>query len=219
MCIVSIFSDNQENFILTHNRDETILRPSSDEIQTREIFNRNFTGPVDLVSGGTWIYHSENYAVCILNGAYEKHEHRPSYRMSRGLVILELLKYNLMDEFIEEVNLEGVEPFTMIMLNRNSNEKKILVWDEIQKYKEDVSGEKLIVRSSAPLYSVEERNNHFHSFEKLIHPNSTSIFQLQDELKMLKNNKFLTVQTTSITQIIQNNSKINLKFCPIGNSN
>lgn len=215
MCIVSIFSDNQGNFILTHNRDETILRPSSDEIQTREIFNQSFTGPMDFVSGGTWIYHSENYVVCILNGAYEKHTHRPPYKMSRGLVILELLKYNSIDEFIDKVNLMEIEPFTMIMLNRISNEKKILVWDEIQKHKEDVSDEKLIVRSSSPLYSVEEKELHKKAFENLDNQIPDVIFQLQDDLKMLENNKFPTVQTTSITQIAQNNQQIDLKFCPI----
>ncbi len=215
MCIVSIFSDNLGNFILTHNRDETILRPSSDGIQTHEIFSKSFTGPMDLVSGGTWIYYSENYAVCILNGAYEKHSHRPPYRMSRGLVILQLLKYNSMDGFIDEVNLDGIEPFTMIMLNRNSDEKKILVWDEIQKYKEDVSEEKIIVRSSSPLYSIEEKSSHKQAFENLEKLDSQTIFQLQDELKMLENNKFPTVQTTSITQIIQNHQQIDLKFCPI----
>ena len=92
MCIVSIFSDGEGNFILTQNRDESIFRPTSDEIITREKFHQNFTGPVDLVYGGTWIFYSDQMVCCILNGGYLKHSHRPPYRLSRGLILLETLK-------------------------------------------------------------------------------------------------------------------------------
>src|SRR5690606_8213120 len=135
LCIVSIILDFPVNFILTNNRYESILRPSSDDFQTRKMLGRELTGPVDLVSEVTWIYYAENFVCCILNGGYENHSHRPPYRMSRGLIILELLKYNSIDEFIDVINLEGIEPFTMVMLNRNSDEKKILVWDEFKKYR------------------------------------------------------------------------------------
>ncbi len=215
MCIVSIFSDETGNFILTHNRDESVLRPSSEGIEKHERYGRAYTGPVDLNSGGTWIYYSENYVSCILNGGYIKHAHRPPYRMSRGLVILELLKYASMDEFINEIELDGIEPFTMMMINRHSNEKKILIWDEKRKYREDVSGERLIVRSSSPLYTEEEKTEHKAAFGNLEEINSEKIFELHDELKMLQNDKFPSVQTTSITQIVQMENKLDLKFCPI----
>lgn len=215
LCIVSIFSESPGNFILTQNRDESILRPSSDDFQTREIHGRKYTGPVDLVSEGTWIYYTENFVCCILNGGYENHSHRPPYRMSRGLVILELLKYNSIDQFINAIDLDRIEPFTMIMLNRNSDEKKILVWDEIQKHREDLSGEELIVRSSSTLYSESEKEIHRQAFENLTDKSPKSIYDLQDKLKMLENKKYPTVQSTSITQIIQNANQIKLKFCPI----
>jgi len=215
MCIVSIYSNEKGNFILTQNRDETHLRPTSDKIETRKFNGKDFTGPVDLVSGGTWIYYSGKYVACILNGAYKKHFHRPPYRMSRGLIILELLKYNSMDEFMDKIELDGIEPFTMIMINRFGGEKKILVWDETKKYKEDVSNEKLIVRSSSTLYTEEEKQEHRQLFLNLNAHEPDEIFKLQDKIKMLENNKFPTVMTTSITQIIQTKNEINLKFCPV----
>lgn len=215
MCIVSIFSDEKGNFVLTHNRDETHLRPTSKRVETREIHDQEFTGPVDLVSGGTWIYYSEKYIACILNGAYIKHSHLPPYRMSRGLVMLELLRYDSIDEFIQEIDLNEIEPFTMIMIDRFSLEKKILVWDGLKKYKENVSDEKLIVRSSSTLYTEEEKQRHVKYFLNLDTVFPDEAFKLHDKLKMLENNKFPTVMTTSITQIIKNENQIHLKFCPV----
>lgn len=215
MCIVSIFSKDNGDFLLTHNRDESRLRPFSDQVQTSEYHQKKWTGPIDLVSGGTWIYYSEKFTVCILNGGYVKHSHRPPYRMSRGLLILELLRYDSIDQFISITDLEGIEPFTMMMLNMNSAEKKILIWDGSQRFVEDRSAEKLIVRSSTPLYTVEEKSVHFKSFDELENPTPERVFELHDRLKMLPNNKFETVQTTSITQISHKHHQTDLKFCPI----
>lgn len=215
MCIVSIFSLDNNNFILTHNRDESHLRPTSNKIFTEEINDKKYTGPKDLVSGGTWIFYSSEYVCCILNGEYKMHPHQPPYRKSRGLVLIDLLNYNSIDDFVEKVNLDGIEPFSMIMLNRKINEKKVLVWDEIKKHLEDHSNEKLIVRSSSPLYSDEEKLSHKQEFENLKLINSPDIFKLHKELMMFPNEKFTTVQTTSITQIEVQNQQINLKFCPI----
>lgn len=215
MCIVSVFSLENNDFILTHNRDESHLRPTSNEIFTEEINGKKYIGPKDLVSGGTWIYSSDNYVCCILNGEFKAHTHQPPYRKSRGLVLIDLLNYSSFDEFSEKVELDGIEPFTMIVLNRKSNEKKILVWDETTKHLEDHSNEKLIVRSSSPLYSNEEKLFHKSKFEILNSQNPDDIFQLHKELMMLPNEKFSTVQTTSITQINVQNQEIKLQFCPI----
>ncbi|MFV0304485.1 MAG: NRDE family protein [Moheibacter sp.] len=216
MCIVSIYSHSDNEIILTQNRDESILRPTAENIQTKQIHEKLYTGPVDLVSGGTWMYHSEDYLVCLLNGGYQKHKHQPPYRMSRGILVLELLRYRFIDKFTKEVKLHGIEPFTMIMISRKSNEKKILVWDGNQKSIEDVSEQNLVVRSSSTLYSDEEKTHHKKYFENLKGDyNPKKIKKIHHQLKMLKNNKFPTVQTTSITQITQSKDLVKLKFCPI----
>lgn len=215
MCIVSIFSSGKNDFILTHNRDESHFRPTSNEIFTETINDKEYTAPKDLVSGGTWIFYSEEYVCCILNGEYKIHSHQPPYRKSRGLVLIDLLNYHSIDEFVEKVDLEGIEPFTMIMLNRKINEKKILVWDEKTKHLEDHSNENLIIRSSSPLYTIDEKLSHIEKFKKLRNQDSDEIFKLHKELMMLPNDKFETVQTTSITQINVKNQQIKLKYCPI----
>lgn len=215
MCILSIFSKQNGDFILTQNRDESYLRPTSDEILTRKFEGQKFTGPIDLVSNGTWMYYSDNYVVCMLNGEYEKHSHRPPYRKSRGLIALDFLNYSTVNEFVEQINLEGVEPFTMVMLDRHSSAKTILVWNGHHKYLEDHSGKKLIVRSSSTLYNTEDKLVHLTEFQDLTNPNEEMILQKHHELKMHPNDRFPTVQTTSITQIIQIDNQIELKFCPI----
>src|SRR5690625_5784769 len=87
----------------------------------------------------------------------------------------------------------------MIMLNRKINEKKILVWDVKAKHLEAHSKENLIIRSSSPLYTIDEKLSHIEKFKKLKNQDSDAIFKLHKELMMLPNDKFETVQTTSIT--------------------
>lgn len=215
MCVLSIFSKPNGDFILTQNRDESIYRPTSPNIETREFYGQKVMSPIDLNSGGTWIYYTDKYAVCVLNGGYENHSHRPPYRMSRGLVILELLKFDSMDEFIAEINLEEIEPFTMVMIDFKLNQKQILVWDGKQKFIENLSDEKLIVRSSSTLYDASEKLFHKENFEKLDSINPEEIYKIHQKIAMPKNDKYPTVQSTSITQIIHSGKNTNLKFCPI----
>lgn len=215
MCILSIFSKQNGDFILTHNRDESIYRQTSPNVQQNQFHGQMVIGPVDLNSGGTWIYHTQNYVVCVLNGAYEKHEHRPPYKMSRGLVILELLKYKSIEEFISLIDLNEIEPFTMVMIDIKNQEKQILVWDGTQKFTEDKSTEPLIVRSSSTLYEESEKVFHRNAFENLQKVEPESIYELHTRLSMPKNEKFPIVQSTSITQVVHSVQTIDLKFCPI----
>lgn len=215
MCILSIFTKDHGDFILTQNRDESIYRPTSPNIETREFYGQKVTSPVDLNSGGTWIYYTSKYVVCVLNGGYENHSNRPPYRMSRGLIILELLKFNTIDEFISEINLDEIEPFTMIMIDLESNQKKILVWNGHDKFVENLTEEKLIVRSSSTLYDFSEKLYHQQNFEKLNLINSEKIYKIHQKLAMPKNDKYPIVQSTSITQIVHSGKNTDLKFCPI----
>lgn len=215
MCILSIFSKQNGDFILTQNRDESHLRPTSDKIENRKFGTKEFTGPIDLISTGTWMYYSKDFVVCILNGEYEKHQHRPPYARSRGLIALDFLNYSTVNEYVEQINLENVEPFTMVMLDRHSSSKNILVWDGQHKYLEDHSDEQLIVRSSSTLYDAEEKLIHLTEFQNMTNPTKEIILEKHDDLKMHPNDRFPTVQTTSITQIIQMDNQIELKFCPI----
>lgn len=215
MCIVSLFFEEGGDFTLTHNRDESILRPFSKSIETKEKFGQWYTAPVDLVSGGTWIYYSSQFAACVLNGAYKPHRHNPPYRLSRGLLILELLQYTSLEEFSAKVDLNGIEPFTMMMVDKLNRDARVLVWDEKQKYLEDLNGREIVVRASSPLYTPIEKEDLEQLFMEMKHPNPDEIFAMQDRLKMTDNKEVPIVKTTSITQIVHRNGKSHMKFCPI----
>lgn len=215
MCIISVFTSENEDFILTQNRDESYLRPTSDEIISNEIHNQIYFGPQDQVSGGTWLYYSEQYICCVLNGEYKKHSHNPPYKMSRGLLILEVLKYPSIQTFINEIDLKGIEPFTLLIIDRKSKEKIILVWDETTKHIEDLTFVNEIIRSSSPLYTCAEKEFHKSEISSLKNKTPSEIFNLHNALKLEPNNRFPTVQTTSISQLISENNQISLKFCPI----
>jgi len=54
--------------------------------------------------------------VCLLNGAFHPHPHQLPYNRSRGLVVLEAFQYESPFQFYQQINLEGVEPFTLVMV-------------------------------------------------------------------------------------------------------
>jgi hypothetical protein len=73
--------------------------------------------PKDPQGKGSWIAASEDERmVCLLNGAFHAHSHRPPYDRSRGLIVLEAFQYETPFDFYRGVNLVGVEPFTMILV-------------------------------------------------------------------------------------------------------
>lgn len=215
MCIVSIFFEEEGDFILTHNRDEYIFRPFSEKVENKEKFGHPYSAPTDLVSGGTWIYDSSRFVACVLNGAYKPHKHHPPYRLSRGLLILELLHYSSLEEFIEKVDLEGIEPFTMIMVDKLNRDAKILVWDEYRRYTEELKGQKVVVRASSPLYTESEKERIELIFKKMKDPGPEEIFETHNRLKMTDNKEIPFVKTTSITQIEYKKERTHMKFCPI----
>ena len=95
MCTVSfIFTDGK--VILTSNRDEKILRPTAIAPKKYSINNKNIFFPKDAKAGGTWyaVTDEANVAV-LLNGAAEKHQLKPSYRKSRGLILLDIISVGL----------------------------------------------------------------------------------------------------------------------------
>jgi uncharacterized protein with NRDE domain len=117
MCTVS-YVPLENGFILTSNRDELADRPTSlapNFYATEEGLSLYY--PKDPMGKGSWIATSEDErVVCLLNGGFHTHQHRPPYNRSRGLIVLEAFQYETPFHFYQAVDLNGVEPFTMIMV-------------------------------------------------------------------------------------------------------
>jgi len=117
MCTVS-YVPLEKGFILTSNRDELAGRPTSlppDFYITEDGLSLYY--PKDPMGKGSWIATSEDErVVCLLNGAFHTHKHQPPYNRSRGLIVLEAFQYETPFDFYQSVDLNAIEPFTMIMV-------------------------------------------------------------------------------------------------------
>lgn len=137
-------------YIFTHNRDEKPIR-ASDQITTLKQYNYTITYPKDKGAEGTWLfYRSDGLAAFLLNGAFEKHSKREKYRLSRGLIMLDLAKSMDADVWLRQINLIDIEPFTLLVYNKD--QLKEFVWDGSQKHIQPVSSHHPKMWCSATLY-------------------------------------------------------------------
>lgn len=155
MCTVTYLPLKGPNYILTSNRDEAPAR-SPQNITRQHIAGQEVAFPRDEAAGGTWIaISSANRLACILNGAFEKHERRPPYRRSRGLMALDFFEYPSANAFLNNYIFDGMEPFTMIVLERGSLLE--FRWDERQRHLLWMNARQPHIWSSSPLYPEDVR--------------------------------------------------------------
>lgn len=115
MCVLT-YLPNKNGFFFTNNRDETLARPKAVPPKKYIIAGKEVYFPKDALAGGTWLATSESFTLCLLNGAFEKHLPNPPYRQSRGQIIVDFFQYCNVDTFLEEYNFEGIENFTLIIV-------------------------------------------------------------------------------------------------------
>lgn len=165
MCTVSFVCSN-DTIIITSNRDEKIIRPSAIPPKNYTLNGKNIIYPKDAKAGGTWYVVDENGTVLVLlNGADEKHQVQLPYRKSRGQIVLEMISSASAKEFWNEIDLENIEPFTLVLFQ----DKKLfqLRWNGAEKSIVDLEIDKNYIWSSSTLYSKairEQRSNWFYTF-------------------------------------------------------
>ncbi|HQU58715.1 MAG: NRDE family protein [Phaeodactylibacter sp.] len=209
MCTVTYLPQGKNGFIFTSNRDEAPQR-SPQRISRVELAGQALVFPRDETAGGTWIAISNaNRMACILNGAFEKHERRPPYRRSRGLMALDFFDFPSAGAFLQEYTFQGMEPFTMVIYERGDLWE--FRWDEQQQHIRQLDTTQTYIWSSAPLYGPEirERREQWFNDWKAAHPN----FDQEDilhfhhtagegdswnDVVMNRNNIVRTVSVTSI---------------------
>ncbi len=219
MCTVTFLPLGKSNFILTSNRDEQKERATLFPKKYIED-NVELVFPKDKLAGGTWIgVSSKKRLVCVLNGAYENHKKRNSYKKSRGLIAKEILKDENFTTYIENLDLEGIEPFTLIIVDWNASLNLYeLIWDEQQKRFSKLKNEPKIW-SSSTLYSNKIRemrkkwfkdwieNNEFLS-ETILAFHSSEIGDKEQAILM----KRPTVETVSITSIKKEGTIVEMNY-------
>jgi len=220
MCTVTIIPKGKNDFVLTSNRDEAPSRISLAP-DFYNVENTKLLFPKDEFSGGTWIGVSEkNRLICVLNGAFEKHERKAIYRISRGVVAKHFMVANSIVETIEAYNFEDIEPFTIIITDWNSALKFYeLVWDGKEKHFAELPLEPRIWSSSTLYNSVmrKERSQWFEDFKAENILNEQSLLKFHktagknnDDYGVVMNRQF--VKTTSITQVNKQGDALEMRY-------
>jgi uncharacterized protein with NRDE domain len=220
MCTVTYIPQAAGNFILTSNRDENAAR--SPQNLTRFVQDGNeLIFPQDTSAGGTWIAAAaDNRAVCLLNGAFEKHQHRPPYKRSRGVMVLDFFSYPSAPVFFEKYDFEGMEPFTFVMVDDGKLYE--LRWDEKNTHARQLDNKDYYIWSSSTLYPKEIREQRKGWFAEWRHERvDFSLEAIQhfhanggkgDTWNGFVMNREDRVQTVSITNIVKKENSIELIY-------
>jgi hypothetical protein len=174
MCTVT-YIPLKEGFVLTSSRDEKTVR-STAKLQAFVDLKTTLVYPKDMLAGGTWIAASNKKQIaCLLNGGFENHTKDYEFGQSRGQILLASFNYDSQLEFMSSVNLEGVKPFTLLLIDyQNDILFHELVWDGEKKHIAKINPENPRIWSSVTLYSKEDREIRQSWFNKWIIDNQES---------------------------------------------
>ena len=225
MCSLSYFAKSNK-IIITSNRDEHIDRASAISPQ-HLIFNGiSCYCPIDPASNGTWFSVREDGLVLVLlNGADTAHKPNPPYRISRGLILVELLGKKNPEIYWEDINLDGIEPFTIVLYK---NSKLIqCIWNGNLKSSYELNATSPKLWCSSTLYSDIQYSSRLESFHTLINNKGKEIND-DDILQLHKNpdssskpgfllNRNDTMLTKNIIQCVITNNNFSLKHLDVIN--
>ena len=150
MCTVTYIPLGNSDFMLTSSRDIPFAREKAEHPKKEVEDGVELYYPKDGKAGGTWIgASSKNRLICLLNGGFVYHTSRASYAKSRGLIVKELLKADDIRIGLNQVDLIGVEQFTLTIVDWNDSLKLLeFVWDGSKKHIKLMSQEPHIWSSS-----------------------------------------------------------------------
>jgi len=212
MCSLSFIPISDKEFILTTNRDED---PGRVALCPQKYLHNGveLVYPKDSKANGSWIVSNcIDTSLCLLNGAFERHQRQIDYRRSRGLTLLDFFNYANLDDFIGKYNFKGIEAFTLIIVENKSKVRLTeLVWDERELFVKELESHEAYFWSSTTLYTKEmkiEREKWFREwFDKETQIDQKSILNFHKvggagnmEYGLFMNRRNL-VRTVSITQI------------------
>ncbi|OYU79169.1 MAG: hypothetical protein CFE23_15345 [Flavobacterium sp. BFFFF1] len=225
MCTVS-FVNAGGKIIITSNRDEQVLRPAIPPSKY-VVQDKNLIFPKDPKAGGTWYAVDEQANVLVLlNGAAEKHKHLPPYRRSRGLIVLDLLGSDSAIKSWADIDLENVEPFTLVLFFG----KKLyqLRWDGSEKSTVSLNENQNHVWSSSTLYPKDVRERRAAWFSTFLDtkPEVTEKDMLhfhrytesEDTEYGLVINRNDLLKTLSITQAVIDQNTLSLTYADLINN-
>ena len=221
MCTVTFLPLEEGDFIFTSSRDEQKDRETLAPKCYREK-GIHLLYPKDVRAGGTWIVVSEQKRlVCLLNGAFVSHVPTGNYAYSRGLVVKNILLAEHAERYIHDVNLENVEPFTLILLDWGKENVKIeLVWDGVDKYIQEIDDAPRIW-SSSTLYTAAMKEERQQWFQERLRENKIdsqeAILEFHNDdskgtAETAINMKRSYIETVSITSVLKKSDALIMSY-------
>ncbi len=141
------------------------MRQSHGLISSHHHDQPNIYYPLDPDSRGSWIALSETgRAVCLLNGGFASFIPNPPYRMSRGQVVMDAVKAEDANQYVDTYDFQGIAPFTLLIDGKTFLTE--LVWDGDQKHIRALPIDLPHIWSSATLYPPDVRAWRKALFEK-----------------------------------------------------
>lgn len=221
MCVLTYFPYQDNGFILTSNRDEAVSRKPAIPPKKYHIGGQQVFFPKDPKGGGTWIASSGDFTLCLLNGGFEKHVPQPPYKQSRGKVVLDFFTFLDVNNFIQQYDFEGIEPFTLVIIESTTDLTLTeLRWNGTRLFCTSLDATLPRIWSSVTLYSpdiISAREQWFDEFkQQAIVPQKVIDFHHhggsgdpKNDLKMNRNN---TLKTISITQFVLNQLEFKMTY-------
>lgn len=173
MCTLTYLPLDNQQFIITTNRDESPERGNVLFPAYQYLEGKNIIFPKDPKGGGSWVATSDNgISACLLNGAFEPHANKSPYKISRGIILLEAIECIKPDEFFKNYDFDGVEPFTMVVLFHDQKLKLLeFRWDGINKHLKEFNSTKPHIWASAQLYTQKAIANRERWFSEWLEKN------------------------------------------------
>lgn len=220
MCTVTVIPLKNNDFVLTSNRDEAPNRKSLAP-NFYKYKGEQLLFPKDEQSEGSWIGVSENKRlICLLNGGFEIHERLPQYRLSRGVVVKDLLVAKDIVVAIEDYDLNDIEPFTIVVVEWEDELSFYeLVWDGSKKHFQKIPLQPRIW-SSSTLYNKtmrSERQQWFDDFikDKELSPDAMFKFHTETQSDNINYGVIMDrgfVKTTSVTRVVKKNEDVTMCY-------
>lgn len=220
MCTLTYLPKGEKHYLLTSNRDEGYQRKvASPPTFVQRKYAQVFC-PIDEQAHGTWLATGSNgLTCCVLNGAFELHKRKLPYRLSRGIMVMQLFDYPNPYAFLKEYDLDNIEPFTLVLFYQKATLEIIeLKWDGQKKHIKTFDASQPHIWSAATLFDADARGNRCKWFAEWLNTNPgfereniIQFHQTEDfdngfnSIKMDRKPFVRTVSTTSLNYDFPNN--------------
>jgi uncharacterized protein with NRDE domain len=215
MCTVT-FIRNKQHIFITSNRDESIHRPNAEMPRVYNYNGVDLYYPKDPKGNGTWFAVNKNgNVIVLLNGAETKHVVANNYKLSRGVIVLQIASADDYLFYFDQLDLVDIEPFTIVCFFNHALHQ--LRWDGLQKTCVALQKD-YYIWSSSTLYDAQQiadRQNYFTTYfadasiidsQYIINFHQTPI-HADVNIVINRQNEMLT---KNVTQVAITNSTCNL---------